>query len=134
MQKFNHWEVPFCVISFFEKAMEGHSKVMNINRKEDIFFTIKDVKGRIFKVLLLNEYCIGLATVLKALDDFPETEYIVTGGNWNGYTKEAKEYCSENDLGLFNLGEFLGAINWTKPKDYYKKDSDGKPSYPFKSA
>lgn len=134
MQEYNSWNVSYNVITFFEKAMNGHGKVASVNRTKDIFFTVKDKEDRTFKVLLLNEYCIGLATVFKVIDEFPDTEYIVTGANWNGYTKEAKDYCMENNLGLFNLGEFLGALNWTNPKNYYKKDTDGKPIYAYKSA
>lgn len=134
MSRLNNWNVPYSVISFFERAMKGHSKILSVNRTNYIYFNIKDDRGRQFEVLLLNEYCLGLAAVLKALEEFPETEYIVTGGNWNGYTKEAKEYGKKNNIGIFNFGEFMGAINFNNPKEYCRRDEDGNPVYAFRSA
>lgn len=134
MHKFNNWSVPYSVITFFERSLSGHNKVVSVERTRDILFKIHDNRGRILQVLLLNEYCLGLAAVLRALDEFPEAEFIVTGGNWNGYTREAKEYGLTNNIGIFNLGEFMGALNYQNPKAYCKRDKDGNPIYPFKSA
>ncbi len=38
------------------------------------------------KVLLVDEYTLGLAAIHRALSAFPEMDFIVTGGIWNGYT------------------------------------------------
>lgn len=100
---------------------------------ESTFF---DVRGSDFSRLRgrsLDEYSLGLAAVLKAKAEFPDIEYIVTGGNWNGYTPEAKDYGWKNGIGIFNTGEFFGALNWTEPKKYYKKDHEGNPTYAYKS-
>ena len=85
-------------------------------------------------MLLVDEYCLGLAAIHRARSEFPEADYIVTCANWNGYTREAKDYGRENDLGIFNIGEFFGALNWTNPKTYYQKDRDGNPIYAYKVA
>ena len=134
MQKFNNWHVPFSVIKFFEEALQGHSKVASAQRTDDIYFVIKLTNGTRLNVLLVNEYSLGLAAVLRARFEFPDVEYIVTGGNWNGYTPEAKDYGQQNSVGIFNVGEFFGALNWTKPKDYYRKDEHGKPVYSYKDS
>ena len=85
-------------------------------------------------MLLVDEYCLGLAAIHRARNEFPEADYIVTCANWNGYTREAKEYGDENNLGIFNIGEFFGALNWTNPKTYYQKDRDGNRIYAYKVA
>lgn len=133
MQEPNKWCVSFAIISFFKTALSGHSTVSSFTRTHDIFFTIKDKRGRILKVLLLDEYVLGLAAIYRAQSEFPELEYIVTGTNWNGYTPEAKEYGLSNSIGIFNLTEFLGALNWSDPKKYCKRDEDGNPIYPYKN-
>lgn len=130
----NDWDVSYSVISFFERALDGHSKVQSFNRINDIVFEISTWDGLTLKIVLVNEYSLGLAAVLKAKSDFPEIEYVVTCANWNGYTKEAKQHGISNNIGIFNLGEFLGALNWDKPKKYCKKDSKGNPIYAYKSA
>ena len=92
MPDFNSWGVSYAIISFFERALSGHNKVESYKRVNDIHFVIEHVNGTKLHVLLVNEYSIGLAAVLRAKAEFPEIEYVVTGGNWNGYTPEAKEY------------------------------------------
>ena len=134
MPEFNDWDVPYSVIQFFCRALGGHDKVASYNRTKDILFTVALKNGEIIKVLLVNEYALGLAAVLQARKEFPDAEYSVTGGNWNGYTPEAKDYGRENSIGIFNVGEFFGALNWADPKRYHKKDKDGNPVYTYKSA
>jgi len=133
MPDFNNWSVSYSVISFFERALTGHDKVQGVTRTQDIVFTITRNNGSLLKTLLLDEYCLGIAAVLKAKAEFPDVEYIVTGGNWNGYTPEAKDYGRTNEIGIFNISEFLGALNWTKPIKYHKKDHKGNPTYAYKN-
>ncbi|SPF45019.1 conserved hypothetical protein [Syntrophobacter sp. SbD1] len=134
MPELNDWDVPYSVIQFFCRALGGHDKVDSYNRIKDILFIITLKNGKVIKVLLVNEYALGLAAVLRARKEFHEAEYIVTGGNWNGYTPEAKDYGTKNSIGIFNVGEFFGALNWTDPKKYYKKNKHGDPVYSYKSA
>jgi hypothetical protein len=134
MPEFNKWGVSYAIISFFEGALAGHDKVQGVTRDQDIVFTIWLRNGTTLKALLLNEYSLGLAAVLKAKAEFPDVDYIVTGGNWNGYTPEAKEYGRKNGIGIFNTGEFFGALNWTEPKKYHKKDLEGNPTYAYKNS
>ena len=132
MPDLNNWGVSYATISFFEQALAGHDKVQAVNRTQDIVFTIVLYNGTTLEVLLLDEYCLGRAAILKAKAECPDVEYFVTGGNWNGYTPEAKEYGRKNGIGIFNTGEFFGALNWTEPKKYYRKDHDGNPIYAYK--
>jgi len=134
MPTLNDWNVPYSVISFFENALNGHDKVRSVARTQDILFEVVDTSGRTLTVLLVNDYSLGMAAVLRARREFPALEYIVTGGNWNGYTPEAKQHGRDNSIGIFNTGEFFGALNWTSPKAYYQKDADGNPVYNFKTA
>src|ERR1019366_3961111 len=125
----NDWNVSYSIITFFERVLRTHSKVWKFRRTRDIFFEVDLTNGEQISVLLVDEYTLGLAALHRALDEFPEAEFIVTGANWNGYTMEAKEWGTDHDLGIFNLEEFLGALNWTEPKKYYRKDSNGNPMY-----
>ena len=131
MPEFN---VPYSSISFFEGVLNAHQKVVSFQRTKNILFDISLTNGSKIKVLLVNEYTLGLAAIYKALTEFPGIEYVVTCANWNGYTCEAKDYGRDNNLGVFNLGEFSGALHWSEPKKYHSKDEDGNPIYPYKSA
>ena len=127
----NNWNVSYSVIAFVERALKTHSKVERFERIRDILFEIELTDGSEIKVLLVDEYTLGLADLHRAQSEFPEIGFVVTGGNWNGYTREAKHYGLLHDLGVFNIEEFLGALNWSEPKKYHKKDPDGKPTYAY---
>jgi hypothetical protein len=133
MSTFNSWGVPYSVISFFERALKGHDKVASVTRSNDIQFLVVRKDGVVLNVVLLNEYSLGLAAVLRARSEFPDAEYVVTGGSWNGYTPEAKEHGDQNEIGVFNTTEFFGALNWSKPKTYYQKDRQGNAIYAYKN-
>lgn len=130
----NDWGVSYSAISFAERVLSGHNKVASFLRTKDILFTIDHKNGEIIKMLLVDEYCLGLAAIHRARSEFPDADYIVTCANWNGYTREAKEYGSKNNIGIFNIGEFLGSLNWTNPKTYYQKDEYGNRIYAYKVA
>ena len=68
------------------------------------------------KVLLVDEYTLGLAAIHRALSEFPEMDFIVTGGNWNGCTKEPKDFGQQHSLVFFNIEEVLGARGPCNPR------------------
>ena len=134
MQKYNDWGVSYSAISFLERSLSGHDKVIEYERTKDILFTIVHIQGETITMLLVDEYCLGLAAICRARKEFPEADYIVTSANWNGYTQEAKQYGRDNDIGIFNTSEFFGALSWTNPKTYYQKDRAGNPIYAYRVA
>lgn len=135
MGNFNSWGVSFSTISFFERALKGHSKVAAVTRTRDIVFRIERVYPlSTVTALLVDEYALGLAAVLRAREEFPEADCIVTGSGWNGYTSEAKQFGNENKVGIFIINEFLGALNLNIPQKYVKKDEHGDAVYAIKDA
>lgn len=134
MRQFNDWGVSYSTIRFVEQALEGHTKVSSFERSQDIVFEIELTSGAQITMLLVNEYTLGMAAIYKAIHEFPGVDYIVTCADWNAYTREAKDYGVQNDIGIFVLGEFFGALNWSNPKKYVKKDANGKPVYNYRSA
>ena len=130
----NSWNVRYNSILFFCRVLRTHSRVSSVRRSRDILFHVDLAGGTQIDVLLVDEYVLGLAAVHRAVDEFPSVEYIVTAGKWNGYTIEAKRFGAENDIGIFVIDEFLGALNRTEPKKYVRKDDNGNPEYRYKVA
>lgn len=122
MPEFNRWDVPFSTICFFEHALNSHKRVIRVSREKDIFFRIERDDNSILNALLLDEYRFGIASLIRALEEFPETEYIIIGGNWNQSTYEADEYAENNNIGIYDFSQFFGAINYDNiPLKYIKK-------------
>ena len=133
MPTYNNWGVEYSAIVLFERVLGTHDRVRSFARSADIFFALELVNGKETSVLLVSEYTVGLAAVIRAIDEFPDLNHIVTSGVWCGYTEEAKEYGLEHDIGVFVIDEFLGALNWDNPIEYVKRDSDGKPAHRYRA-
>lgn len=132
--RIDSWGVSFSRISWLENAISQHENVISINRYDDIVIEVKRSDGKDVTVLCLDEYTMGVASIHRVLKDFPEVNFISVGGNWNGYTPEAKELCLSKRIGLYNSSELTGGL-WTNEFwKFHYKDDKGNPKYPFKVA
>jgi hypothetical protein len=131
----NNWDVSYSHISFLERVLGSHQRIDHFRRNRDIAFRIerKDSLPEVVAILI-TRYTVSLADVINVLAEFPEATCIVTSGDWNGYTQQAKEYALEQNIGLFNTSEFFGALWRRDVATYVKRDSDGRPIYAYRSA
>jgi hypothetical protein len=127
----NDFGVSFSRIAWIDKAIQNHPNVTLTARSEDIFFTVTRERGPDVRLVCLDEYACGITRVREALAAFPTANLIYVGGNWNGYTTEAKEFCLGAQIGLFNSSEITGALYSNDFWGYHKRDEDGNPWYPF---
>lgn len=128
----NSWGVSFSRIAWLEEAIEKHKNVSCVRRHDDIVIEVDRKDGSHITVLCLDEYAMGEAAVYRVLNEFPEVNLISVGGNWNGYTPEAKELCLSRDIGLYNSSELTGALWKDEYWKYYQEDEDGNPTYQYR--
>jgi hypothetical protein len=126
----NEFGVSFAQIMWISRWLKTHDNVAGFERSQDILFDIRRKHGRRICMVCLDEYTCGLARVLEAREAFPRLNLIYVGGMWNGYTMEAKDYCLEEKIGLFNTKEMTGAFHRDDFWTYHQKDKDGNPIYP----
>lgn len=79
------------------------------------------------RAILVNRYTFSIADYFSLVDEFAEFDSIILGGNWNGYTEDAKEQALKDRRGLFVCGEFVGSLNIPAHFEYVQKDDKGKP-------
>jgi hypothetical protein len=121
--------------NWFKAALQNHSEVLLVEIEDHHFFRIRRRKvPQQVNAVLIDIYTFGLADVLKARQEFPDATCLVTNGDWNGYTPEAKDYGLENAFGIFNTTEFLGALRWDEIYQYHKTDGRGRPVYQTRAA
>lgn len=128
----NDWGVTYGRISWLEDAVRSHENVISLRRYDDIVMDVERDRGRGFILICLDEYTLGESAVRRVMREFPLVNFIYVGGNWNGYTPEAKELCLSRKIGVYNAGELTGAIFKDEFWAYHKKDKDGNPLYPYK--
>lgn len=127
----NDFGVSYSRIAWLDTALMNHPNVVSIARNDDIFFRVTRKKGDEIRLVCLDEYACGVTRVREALHAFPPANFIYVGGNWNGYTTEAKEFCLGAQFGLYNSSEITGALYRTDFWAYHKRDDDGNPVYSF---
>ena len=81
-------------IVFFEKAMNTHNRVSGYK-------------------------CLSVADYYDIVSDY-EVDCLVTISNWNRVTQDAYELGKSNGVGVFKMGEFLGALNYARPCTYIR--------------
>lgn len=128
----NSWGVSYSRISWLESAIKSHGNVIRYSRHDDILMKFDRKDGSSITLICLDEYTLGEAMVHRVLKEFPEVNFISVGGNWNGYTREAKQLCLSNSIGLFNSRELIGALWKNEFWLYHQRDDDGNPIYPYK--
>jgi hypothetical protein len=130
----NTWNVTYGRIVYLENTLRQHKNVVSVERHDDIIFNVIRHKGENLTLICLDEYALGIAGVKRVQQEFPDVNLISVGGAWNGYTREAKQYCLAMHIGLYNLGELAGALWKEEFWEYAKKDDDGNPIYPCRNS
>jgi hypothetical protein len=99
---------------FFVNGMKGHSAVCNITRLNGDVYLIERTNNRPdIKVLIADIYIAGEGDVLEITCDYKDIDCIVLVGFYNRYSMAAKELAKERNVGLYDKGEFFGAVNCT---------------------
>jgi hypothetical protein len=129
----NPWDVSFSRTFIPNEILREHENVQGFSRARDILFSFKRIEQGDDLILLgVDEYACSLALVQRALEDFGHLDFVFVGGNWNGYSPQAKEFCIEKKIGLYNSSEISGGLWKTDFWNYAKKDDEGNPIYQFK--
>jgi hypothetical protein len=115
-------------IDFFRHAMLGHSQVEACKKlAPNKFCIVRAAPLSEITVLLVDVYTISHADIIKAMSDEPEIDCLITISSWSGYTREAKEYGKQHEVGVYLVSEFLGALWQQDHWNYVRRDDEGKP-------
>jgi hypothetical protein len=124
----NSWHVSFAHISWFERLLTSHSNIRAVSRHDDLVFEVQRVHQKDqLSVVCLNEYTMGLTAIQRVIQEFGKPHIIYIGGGWCGYTAQAKEFCSNEHIGLYVTDEMSGALWSNEYWSYCKRDKDGHP-------
>lgn len=97
--------------NFFEKCMTEHSRVLEVINDDVGVYMLKRDHGDTLKLFICECYSYGLAEFLETSDRVDAINAVIINSNWCGYTDEAKLYCRERHIGLFDIREFMAALN-----------------------
>ena len=116
-------------VRFFEQGLMRHSNIIDYAIIEEFVYNLVLENGSEYLVWLTDKYTVSINDVVEKIDE--GFNALVTISMWNSYTSEAKRYALENQFGLFTFREFMGALNFPDPSQYYTgiDAKDGKRLY-----
>lgn len=118
-------------MEFFKARIEGHDKVSEIELLSEPGMP----RGQVYRlhrtgslqpinIYLTNLYTAGEADLMEMASKVGNLDCIVTMSNWNQYTTDARRFALSKKIGLFDMSEFMGALNFAAVWKYIKKDND----------
>jgi predicted nucleotidyltransferase len=99
------------VKKFVEEFLSGHSAISSLEELNRGTMLVELRDGRKLKVFVTNTYYFTDYTLERVLEVDPAVNAIICSTPAGQYSDSAKELCIERGIGLFMLGEFMGAIH-----------------------
>jgi predicted nucleotidyltransferase len=100
------------VQTFIERFLSRHNAIASLQELNRGTMVVQLVDGRTLKVFVTNTYYFTDYTLDRVLEVDPAVDAIICSSPAACYSDSAKHQCIERGLGLFMLGEFMGAIHF----------------------
>lgn len=98
------------VKTFIERFLSDHSAIARLQELNRGSMLVELRDGRTLKVFVTNTYYFTDYTLERVLEVDPAVDAIICSSPAGQYSDSAKRECIERGIGLFMLGEFMGAI------------------------
>jgi len=114
-------------VEYFERVISGHTAVESLMEVSENIYEINRTGGRpAIRVLVADIYVVSEADIFEIVTTNYNLNCILLVGFYNRYSGDAKERAIAENIGLFNMKEFFGAINYIGQKliNYEPKTKD----------
>jgi predicted nucleotidyltransferase len=98
------------VQTFMERFLSEHRAVLSLQELNRGTMLVELRDGRVLKVFVTNTYYFTDYTLDRVLEVDPAVDAIICSSPAGQYSYWAKQECINRGIGLFMLGEFMGAI------------------------
>lgn len=105
------WPSHYGHFKFFEDRMADHSRVRKIESAGNGLYHLTLSDSREMTVFICECYSYGTAEFIETVDNLGKLDAVVINSNWCGYTDELKLQCRNDGIGLFDIRDFMAAIN-----------------------
>ena len=96
--------------TFIERFLGDHEQIASIQELNRSTMLVDLKGGRSLKVFVTNTYYFTEYTLDRVLELDPGVDAIICSSPAGQYSTSAKRQCIDSGIGLFMLGEFMGAI------------------------
>jgi hypothetical protein len=98
------------VNTLIERFLSDHGRIAQLKELNRGTMLVELTDGRTLKVFVTNTYFFTNYTLDRVLEIDPAVDAIICSSPAGQYSVAAKQMCIESGIGLFMLGEFMGAI------------------------
>lgn len=99
------------VKTYIDRFLSSHSAIATLKELNRGTMLVELVDGRTLKVFVTNTYYFTDYTLDRVLEVDPAADVIICSSPAGKYSDSAKQQCIDRGIGLFMLGEFMGAIH-----------------------
>lgn len=115
---------------YFEEKMDRHGKVTSLKVEGNGVYQVTRTQGDRLRVFICECYAFGIAEYIETVEQLGRLDAVIINSAWCGYSPDAKRHCRDGNVGLFRIGEFMGALHradyWAyltaKDEEYFKKE------------
>ena len=112
--------------NFFESKIEEHSRVDSIKKIKDGLYYIERADRTSIKVFICECYSFDVAEYIEVFQNLGEVDAIIINSNWCGYTSNVKHHCMNKKVGVYNINDFMAALNMRNYWEYLNKSEKEK--------
>ena len=105
------WPSYYGNFNFFEQRMRAHNRVQVLEALQEGRYRLTRDNGTMLEVFICECYSFGAAEYLEVTTKLGRLDAIIISSNWCGYTCDLKIQCREEQVGLFNIRDFMAALN-----------------------
>ncbi|WP_374595677.1 hypothetical protein [Sphingosinicella sp.] len=96
--------------------MRAHSRVASLDAVGDGLYHLKKKDGKSLIVFICDCYSYGMAQYIETTSKVGKVDVVIINSQWCGYTRELKIQCRKEAIGLFDVRDFMAALNH---RDYW---------------
>lgn len=120
------WPSHYGHYNYFETQIIKHGRVASLTAQGGGIYELTRTQGDTLRVFICECYAFGVAEYMEAVERLGEVDVVIINSAWCGYTPNAKLHCRESNVGLFKIGEFMGALH---RDDYWRYLTDKEEDY-----
>lgn len=119
------WPSYYGHFNFFEQRMRTHSRVRDLDALGKGRYRLTKINGETLEVFICECYSYGSAEYIETIANLGRLDVIIISSNWCGYTDDLKMACRDERVGLFDIKDFMAALNrhdyWLYLNDWDEK-------------
>lgn len=105
------WTSYYGHYNYFEEIMSSHGKIKSIASEGSGIYNLVRSSGDGIRVFICECYAFGVAEYMETVEKVGRVNAVIINSAWCGYSTDAKRHCRDSKVGLFSIGEFMGALH-----------------------